>query len=171
MADCMILPVAYSNVSRRVKLLHEIWFMSLPNTIHAGLGHLIPGRLDFIRPSSLCAIFLTNPACYVPHPSIYQMRCKKCERPYSASSMSCIRDMMFEDRHRTLSKSVNQVAFSLTVIWRTVDYQQLSNMWNTYQILSKIYSVYRDYPNSQTLLLMSWDQIITNILLCSLSAE
>jgi hypothetical protein len=56
---------------------HSFTISGLCRRIHAGLGHLIPGRPDFIRWSSLCAIFFTNPACNVPHPSVYHMRCKK----------------------------------------------------------------------------------------------
>jgi hypothetical protein len=41
----MISPIAYANFSQSPQLLPDIWVLSPPNTIHAELGHVIPGHL------------------------------------------------------------------------------------------------------------------------------
>ena len=120
----------------------DVWtsfVTSPPNTIHAGLGHnprqpwfysMILTTWNFFYQS----LMLCSPTISLPE------RCKKCECRYCASSMGCIRDMMFEDRFRnTTRKSVNPSAFRLVVVWRIVDYQQ----WNIYSISSKICSVFQ----------------------------
>jgi len=126
--------------SRRLELLHDISIMSPPNTIHAELGRLIPGRLDFIRWSSWRVNFFYQSRMLCSPPIRIPQRHKKCERRYCASSMGCIRNMKFEDRlGNTTRKSVNPGAFRLMVDWRTVDYQQ----WNIYPFSSKICSVFQ----------------------------
>ena len=167
MAGCMNLPVASGNGSRRLKLLHGISIMSPPNTNHAGLGHLIPGRHEFYSMILMTCIFFTNPACYVPHPSIFQKDAKKCERCYCALSMGCIRDVIEDGLRNTTGKSVNPAAFRLTVVWSTFDYQQ----WNICPVSSKICSVFErnqvchktvkiNTEVNRTLLIFAWPCII-----------
>jgi hypothetical protein len=98
----------------------------------------------------MCKVFLPILHATSPTHQSTIWDAKKCGRRCCASTMGCKRDMMFGDRLRTSTgKSVNQAAVRLNVTRRTVVYQKLSNMWNTYQFRRK-YKVYIHDIKSET---------------------
>jgi hypothetical protein len=136
----VILPAACGNVSRCLKLLHDISIIWPPNTIHAGLVHFIPGRLDCIRRSSWRANFL--PIAHAMFPTHQSTR--KMQKVWA--SLLCVIHGLHKGRYvwrqrlrNTTGKSVNPTALRLMVVWRTVDYQQ----WKMYPVSSKICSVFQ----------------------------